>query len=345
LTALFALTTRGLEFVTAREIERLRAPGVTIEAQYYRRVVLRCAEGSHGVKALRALLTLRTPDDLFLHLADWPAIPRGRDALADLRGRSRLLDLKPALHTLLSLRPVPRAPRFAVTVSFVGARKTSAPELKAALAAGISARYPAWTYAEDDAEADLNLRLFIDGDDGLVGLRLSRDPLGRRAYKAAHQPGSLKPTVAAAMLLLTEARAGVRLLDPCCGAGTILAEGAALGLRPVGGDLALSALVGGAANLRAAGARAALARWNVARLPLATASVDLAASNLPWGQQVAPEADLRQFYADVVGELRRVVVPGGPILLLTSRPDALPEPPRERVEISLYGQTPILAVL
>ena len=45
-----------------------------------------------------------------------------------------------------------------------------------------------------------------------------------RTYKQEHLPASLRPTVAAAMVRLAELRPGQVVLDPMCGAGTILAE-------------------------------------------------------------------------------------------------------------------------
>src|SRR5206468_2799148 len=45
-----------------------------------------------------------------------------------------------------------------------------------------------------------------------------------RTNKREHQPGPLRPTVAAAMVRLAEARPKQVVLDPMCGAGTILAE-------------------------------------------------------------------------------------------------------------------------
>src|SRR5437588_40852 len=66
--------------------------------------------------------------------------------------------------------------------------------------------------------------LTIDGATAVCGLRLSDKTMRHRTYKGEHLPASLRPTVAAAMVRLAEARAGQVVLDPTCGAGTILAE-------------------------------------------------------------------------------------------------------------------------
>ncbi len=83
--------------------------------------------------------------------------------------------------------------------------------------------------------AELNVRLFIEHAEALVGLRLGATPLHRRSYKQAQRPGSLKPPVAAALLELLAPQPGERLLDPCCGVGTILVEAARRGGLARGG--------------------------------------------------------------------------------------------------------------
>ncbi|MBC8098768.1 MAG: hypothetical protein H7Y11_04955, partial [Armatimonadetes bacterium] len=208
---IFALTTRGLEDVTQRELALL--PSIHDTQTAYRRVTAQAAD-------LRALAALRTADDVFLQVASWADLTHTRQALHDVRDYAAQLELEPTLTALRDLRPIETAPLFSVTVNFVGRRNTSAPELKTALAKGVLDAYPDWTYTDDDASAQVNLRAFIDHADALVGVRLGERPLYRRAYKQAHLPGSLKPSVAAALLSLLEAAPGATLLDPFCGSGT-----------------------------------------------------------------------------------------------------------------------------
>jgi tRNA (guanine6-N2)-methyltransferase len=332
---LFILTTRGLETLSAREIATL--PAVTIDRIAYRRVTASC-QGS-----LAPLLNLRTVDDVFLDLATWRNVSRPRRTLALLRDSSSRLDLRAAAGKLARLRAVPRAPAFSVTASFVGKRNYGSEEIKSAVSEGIMNHHD-WRYT-DDAAADLNVRVFIERETAFVGLRLGRRPLHEREYKKAHRAGSLKPPVAAAMLLLAGAASGQSLLDPCCGAGTILVEAGTIGAAICGGDIDLSAVSAARVNVRAAGIAASINAWDARALPIHDGSVERIVSNLPWGRQIAISGALALFYRDVCAEMRRVLAPGGRIALLTNAPqlaqfrDLRQD---DQLEISLFGQTPTI---
>jgi tRNA (guanine6-N2)-methyltransferase len=333
---LFFLTTRGLESVSADEIAAL--PTVTIIRIGYRRIAASCA-GS-----LAPLLNLRTVDDVFLDLAAWRNVGRPRQTLDLLRDLGSRLDLRPAAASLKRLRAVPRAPAFSVTASFVGKRNYGAEEIKSAVGEGVMTRH-GWRYTDDDDDADLNVRVFIERETAFVGLRMGRRPLREREYKKAHRAGSLKPPVAAAMLRLVGIAPGQSLLDPCCGAGTILAEAGKFGAAIRGGDSDLSAVSAARVNLRAAGVAANINAWDARALPIPDGSVERIVSNLPWGRQITISGSHALFYRDVCAEMRRVLAPGGRIALLTNAPQLAPFQDLRRdgqFEISLYGQTPTI---
>jgi tRNA (guanine6-N2)-methyltransferase len=332
MTPIFALTTRGLEPVSAREMASL--PGVTITETAYRRVAADCTD------SLVPLLGLRTVDDVYLDVGTWPEIGRPRSTLAALRAHSIKLDLREAAALIAEVRQVLAPPIFSVTASFVGKRNYNTEEIKQAVADGIATRH-GWEYQADDRQADLNLRVFIEHEVAFVGVRLAQRPLHERSYKQTHRAGSLKPSVAAAMVMLADMQLGMRLLDPCCGTGTILIEAALQGAVAQGGDNDADAVAAARANIEAAGVEARVEQWNAQALPLADASVDCVVSNLPWGRQV--EVD-EAFYRRAVAEMRRVLVPGGRLVLLTDAPQLLDLPNAETIEISLFGQTPTIVI-
>jgi 23S rRNA G2445 N2-methylase RlmL len=395
----FAITARGLEPVAAEE---MAAAGLRVEETGYRRVRAAC-QGP-----MRPLLKLRTLDDLFLEVETWLGIDRPRSALDAVRTMSGRLNLYIAAAVCRDLRPVRQPPVFSVTASFVGRRNYTADEIKLACAEGIKRAHYGWTYTPDDREADLNVRLFIEQETAYVGVRVAAEPLQNRPYKEAHIPGSLKPPVAAALGWVAGLQGepgGMTLVDPCCGAGTIVIEAARGGAMAIGGDIDPEAVVATRVNVGYAKAsiradddtsggeedrdrdlpaatgtqtraggwrtthvlgrggvrepdlesrdgrpvfRVALQQWDARRLPLATGSVPMVATNPPWGRKVAVEAMMARFYARLGREVARVLSPGGRAVVLTHAPRLVRQWPLRvvrRFEISVYGQTPVVMVL
>lgn len=335
----FALTTAGLETLSAREIAML--PGINVKTIAYRRVSATCS-GS-----LAALLALRTVDDVFLEVATWTDIGRARSCLERLRHLSAHLDLCPATTDCASLRPLRTPPAFSVTASFVGKRNYTSAEIKAVCASEIERKH-GWTYQQDDRAADLNVRVFLDHEIAVVGVRLGKTALHDRCYQQAHLPGALKPPVAAALVLLAQTTPKSVILDPCCGSGTILIEAALQGATVCGGDSSPSALAAARTNIAAAGVEACLHLWDAQTLPLVTASIDSIVCNLPWDRQVRVDGTLTALYRRIIVEMRRVLAPTGRIVLLTNAPQAIDSLDlciAQQLEISLFGQRPTIVIL
>jgi 23S rRNA G2445 N2-methylase RlmL len=178
-----------------------------------------------------------------------------------------------------------------------------------------------------------------------------------RTYKLEHRPASLRPTVAAAMVRLAEIKPNHVVLDPMCGAGTLVAEHltAARDFRvPIPaalvGDLDFGAVRAAAANLRSLGS-VHLARWDAARLPLATASVDRVLCNPPFGKQLGAPAEIGPLYGRVVAECDRVLRVGGRVVFLVSRgrdlkaaAETVGWKPVKRLSVRVLGQAAVISV-
>lgn len=82
----------------------------------------------------------------------------------------------------------------------------------------------------DLAAPSLRLHVLVQGGSARVSVDLSGEPLHRRGWRRAGGPAPLKENVAAALLLRAGwpaiAAAGGALVDPLCGGGTLLVEGA-----------------------------------------------------------------------------------------------------------------------
>ncbi len=340
----WAVVNRGLEPIARAELEE-HLPGATGVVAGYRRLAFRDAVDPV------VLLSLRTVDDLFVDAATWQPIDHRRFALQALGDLALGLDLRDAAWVCRQIRELGTPPIFSVTVNFVGRRNYSTDEIKAVVASGIEAGH-GWRYEPRDVDADLNVRVFIEHVTAYVGVRLDRTPLHERAYKVENIAGSLKPTVAAAMVRLGAFAPGALIVDPLCGAGTILLEAAAMGLRATGGDQDAAALEAARRNRDVAGLEVRIERWDARALPLDDASADGIVSNLPWGRQIDVDDEMARLYAAYLKEMARVARPGGRLVLLTSLQPVLRAAATDaglhiasEYEISLSGQTPTVSVL
>ena len=342
-TGFWLVTTRGLE-VAARDELLEQIPDATDAEVAYRRVRFTTALDP------ALLLALRVADDVFIDIVTWDKIERARVSLMRMTDRGHLLDLRDAAELCSRLRDLGTPPTFSVTANFVGRRNYSTDEIKAAVAMGIEGGH-GWSYEERDAEADLNLRVFIEHEQAFLGVRLAQHPLHERSYKEANITGSLKPTVAAAMVRFGGFKEGMTIVDPLCGAGTIPLEAALMGLTAYGGDEDALAVAAAERNRDRANVDVRFERLDARALPLLYASVDGVVCNLPWDRQVAVGDELAHFYRACIAEMVRIVRPNGCIVLLTNLRPLLHDVATaaglrfdHETEISLSGQTPTISV-
>src|SRR5205085_10680436 len=124
-----------------------------------------------------------------------------------------------------------------------------------AVEGALCTRLPGLRLVADHAEVEFWLS--VVAREALVGIRLSTGRMRGHAHPFQSFLASLKPTVARAMVRLSHPRATDAVLDPLCGAGTLLIERAlAVEYSALyGGDRDPSAVARARANARAAGVR------------------------------------------------------------------------------------------
>jgi 23S rRNA G2445 N2-methylase RlmL len=288
-------------------------------------VIKRAGEGLLVFRAPHldtSLLRLRTVEDIFLLAWGTDRLSHRAEDLERIRHWTAKASWQELLQIHHALRPKPKGkPTYHLVTQKTGDHAYRRIDAQQALARGLEGHLPAsWRYAEENAAVEVWLT--IQGNTAVCGLRLSDRTMRHRTYKLEHLPASLRPTLAAGLVQLADLEAGEVLLDPMCGAGTILAEGRTrardLGLKGVqfwGGDLDRGAMRAADANLRRLGG-ALLARWDARRLPLADASVDCIVSNPPFGKQLGRLDEIGPLYRRMVREYDRVLRPGGRVVLL-----------------------------
>lgn len=232
--------------------------------------------------------------------------------------------------------PLERAMTFRVIARVLQERSFQRTELRRQLTDAIQRDRPAWRVA-DPADLEVWISEYVHGR-FVAGLRLSdvRMRQGGSGGRVAERPGALRPTVANAMVRLAGAP-GSTLLDPCCGAGTILGEAQRAGWDAVGFDIDPEAVELARQNVPSAEIRSG----DVRHLELADRSVAACVSNLPFGQQYAVQGTMHDWLRAATGEMCRVTRSGGTVVLLAPEmPRRGLDPglePRERYPIRLLG--------
>jgi 23S rRNA G2445 N2-methylase RlmL len=343
--ACYALTVPGLEKVAAQELqEELHAEIKRTDSGL---VVFR------PKKLDRAILKLRTIEDVFLLLWGTDRLTyRAEDLDFITRWTAKEPNWPEALKAHHAVRPKPRGkPTYHLVTQMHGEHGYRRADALKALANGLVGKFPeSWRYADEDA--DLEVWLTIDGASAVCGLRLSDRTMRHRTYKGEHVPASLRPVVAAAMVRLARVPHHGLLLDPMCGAGTILAE--RLTTQPkavvIGGDLDPATMLAAKTNLKPLG-QAWLARWDARRLPLKSDSIDRVACNPPFGRQLGDPEQIASLYRQMVKEADRVLTAEGRVVILVSDVEALDLAVKnvkwkrqERLKLRLLGHPSFLTV-
>lgn len=279
------------------------------------------------------VLQLRTTEDVFL-------LAWGSNSLTyrppDLDNFRRWTARKPDWPDLFKKHHVVRPrtkgkPTFHLVCQMQGEHAYKRADARQALIDGLAGTIPAGWHPTDE-NAWLEIWLTIRGQTAVCGVRLSDRTMRHRTYKEDHVLASLRPTVAAAMVRLAGVGPGMTVLDPMCGAGTILAEAIVTAgrrrgapVQVVGGDIDPNAVFVTGQNLQRVGP-ATLARWDARRLPLPTASVDRIVTNPPFGKQLSSPDEVPPLYAAAAAEWNRVLRPGGRAVVVVSDEDALRTP-------------------
>ena len=303
----YATVATGLEWVAEEEIREQGAE----ETERWRGKVWFASEQPPEV-----LLRLRSVENLYAFVARVEGIPLDASGLERLRRVPLEVEWEPALNVWRRFFPAaPARPSFRVTARRAGQHMYRSPGVAAAIGDGVVQRF-GWPVRL--TEYDLEIVAHLTEDVLLLGLTLTPESLYRR-HRAVLGRTALKPSIAYAMARLTRIQAGEVLMDPMCGVGTIPIEAALAWPEAfhLAGERAPVAVERAAINIRHAGARVLLLRWDARRLPLASESVDAIACDMPFGRRMGSHRQNLYLYPPVLREMARVLRSGGRAVLLT----------------------------
>ncbi|GAB3951220.1 hypothetical protein GCM10029976_087250 [Kribbella albertanoniae] len=251
--------------------------------------------------------------------------------------KSGLVSAGDALRRVLS---VARQDSYAVTASFDGSRNFNRYDVEDLIGTVLGGPYHSRRDGSTPPADRSEWRVVLDGKTMWVAVRPYDVPLHRRAWRQRTVVGSLHPPVAAAMARLAGLAAGQRVLDPFCGAGTVLLEARAVqpGATYLGSDLSSAAIAAARAN-------SAAVRWQVGDAARLTGSVDRILTNPPWGVRIGID-DLTPYQR----QWRRVLQPDGLVVAILNHEQAaqLAADPGWRVrgvyDVAVAGRHPRIVV-
>lgn len=216
--ALFATVALGVEELTAGELQRLGASDIQ---------VARGGVSFGGDRRIlyRSLLRLRTASRVLVQLGSFPcASPQ------ELYDGIRALPWTELLTPAMTLAVDCTLRDSAITHSHFAALK--AKDAIVDLLRDATGSRP----NIETKMPDLRVNLHIAKNRATVSLDASGAPLDRRGWRLDRNDAPLRETLATAIMLHTGWDGSVPLLDPMCGSGTLLLEGAAMALgQPAGG--------------------------------------------------------------------------------------------------------------
>lgn len=273
--------------------------------------------------ALKQLLKLRSVEDIFLILSEDVAVETKPELgkLTPRKLRTQILESLP----LLPPRKTKRATtHVAVFVKQDQDQEIYRREIEEAVSSYLLKEFNRWKVMEP---ADIEFWAFYVKKKITLGMRLTKISFRQRTYRDEDRPGSLRPTIAGALVALSDPSPGEIVLDPMCGAGTILLERGAWGdgARLIGCDIDSNAI-------DLARASAEKARLEIEFLDQdsteegvyeeLTGTVSRIITNLPFGKQFTTD-NLTELYSSALHAWKPLLKPGGKMILLTSDEKAL----------------------
>lgn len=303
------------------------------------------------------VVKLRTTEDVFLLAWGSDTLSYKSDDLQTIRNWTRKAKWESLFRIHHLVRPKTKGkPTYRIVCQMQGEHGYRRGDARDALRAGLAGKIPnGWLPADENAW--LEIWLTINGKTAVCGVRLSDRTMRHRTYKLEHVAASLRPTMAAAMVRLAGIGPGMAVMDPMCGAGTLLAESLELSkkrkygtVHVLGGDLDPHAVFTASENMHSVGP-VDVARWDIARLPLAEQCIDRVVCNPPFGIQLAKPEEIPELYGTLARECDRAMKPGGRGVFITSEQDTLRGAlqgrgwmPTRQLRVRILGQTATISV-
>lgn len=272
------------------------------------------------------LFQLRTVEDVFVLAVSLDKVPRTKQVLPQL---TQLVEnsavFQQAVDTAWPIRVQSGRPSYRIISRLYGSHDIYRKQLGEAVERGMKVRFPRWRLVDDHAQLEIWVNLL--GSRLVCGIRLTDRSMRHRFNKPVELKAALRPSVAAAMIHLTQPEADDTFLDPMCGSGTLLMERRYAGAyeQMLGADIVYNHVRATRQNVAALRKEPPsnfhMLHTDTTRLPLASGSVTKVATNLPFGKQIGSPKALKKLYPAFFRELERVLGENGRAVVLSSEFD------------------------
>lgn len=338
-----AYTIKGIEKLAAEEIEK------TVPEAEILKIEEKAVIFESQISKFPEMTSLTTVDDIGLLVGEIEYTDKTNHA--ELTAAIDELNFEPARKSIIKHRSF-KTSKFSLTVSLPRVQNLNSIKFKDDYAKHF-AEQNGLEYLPTD-HTNFDIRVFL-GDKICVSVRLTAESLHKREYKEFAKRGSLRPTVAAALInIATRLGAKGKLVDNFCGSGTILAEGYLKGFEIYGGDIDSGSVTLTKQNLK----NLDFENEENIRVQDATKTdfednqFDLAISNLPWGKQVQVDAFTNLIKLSLI-EYKRILKKENVLVILSKHPEIVIEeaekvfksPEISTLEISMVGQQPVIVAI
>ncbi|PID85680.1 MAG: hypothetical protein CSB13_06830 [Chloroflexi bacterium] len=263
---------------------------------------------------------LLTSEAEFMLALSIPKLSRGRkDLTAVHEAVARGEAFGRATNQFLRYRQFSRPPSYRVFCRKFGNHDYRQSYMERTVLDAMMTRYPRWQPITDGPQVELWVNIL--GSHLLCGFRITDRTIKRQHKLRQTVPGSLRPSVAAAMVGLTQPDEDDVFLDPFCGDGIMLHERKLFGgyAQLWGANTVTEQVVIAETNLsiRRSGKlppQVSLATWVDLKLPIESEVVDKIATSL---------LGIEMGMGSVFKEIERVLIPGGTAVVLSSDYDKI----------------------
>ncbi len=282
---LFALCAEGLEEVVTEELEE---KGEIKNLEIYQSLIVFDYDSD-----LKNLAALKTVDDVLLLAKKFQGMNRYKTSLFKIRKQLSSVNLMKLLFLIRKLRVTKPETTFRIKSSYRGRRDYTAKEITASIRRAV--KRTGWKNSKD---SELHIHTILTPKISVCGISLLDEPLHVK-NRIETIRGSLKSSVANAMLRLAKAKPDDIVFDPMCGSGMIPISASLLGCKAIGSDIDQDAVKIAEKNSKEKSAGAEFHVQDAAQTGLDNDSVDKVICNVPFEKQVKKSYDPEKFVEEI----------------------------------------------